>query len=485
SPWSSPIVMIAKRNGTWRFCNDFRQLNNVSKFDAYPMPRVDELIEKLGKEEYLTTLDLTKGYWQIPLTPDSREKTAFATPWGLFQYKVMPFGLHGAPATFQRLMDKILRPHVEYASAYIDDIVIHSESWKDHVQKVEAVLNSLREAGLTANPEKCFVGLKEAKYLGYVVGGGRIKPQLNKIDAIKNWPTPQTKKQVRAFLGLAGYYRRFVPEFSTITAPLSDLTKKAAPVKVKWSEAAETAFQTVIEILCNEPVLAVADFTKMFIVQTDASDVGLGAVLSQMKEGVEHPLMYLSRKLLPRERGYAVVEKECLAVKWAIESLKYYLLGRKFLLVTDHSPLKWMKENKERNARVTRWFLALQPYKFDIEHRRGSQNANADGLSRVHCWGDQVAQTSRLELRKGMCEGERVLRGLETLGTEQSGTTLPNSGEHTPGLTGNSGSFKKLPESVSEERENRCVLEQRDGSIRVIDESGQLHLGRVCRIQQW
>lgn len=479
SPWSSPIVMVAKPNGTWRFCNDFRQLNNVSKFDAYPMPRVDELIERLGKAEYLTTLDLTKGYWQIPLTPEAREKTAFATPWGLFQYKVMPFGLHGAPATFQRLMDQILRPHSEYASAYIDDIVIFSESWADHLEKVEAVIGSLRAAGLTANPEKCFVGLREARYLGYVVGRGVIKPQVSKIEAIKTWPTPQTKKQVRAFLGLAGYYRRFVPDFSAIAAPLTDLTKKSGPNKVQWNTETEAAFQEIVKILCKEPVLAVPDFSKQFILQTDASDIGLGAVLSQMKEGVEHPLLYLSRKMLPRERRYAVVEKECLAVKWAIESLKYYLLGRKFILVTDHAPLKWMKENKERNARVTRWFLALQPYKFEIEHRSGSQNANADGLSRVHCWGKKIAPTGRLELGRRMCDGSEVFKGLNAY-VEGPETTIPNDHQETRQcMTGKGGDFKRL-------------LGRRDGGnsnitdeIKIADENGTLHSARLCYITEW
>lgn len=178
--------MVVKPNGTWRFCNDFRQLNNVSKIDVYPMPRVDELIEQLGTAMYVTTLDLTKGYWQIPLTEESKEKTAFATPTGLYQYKVMPFSLYGDPLTFQHLMDKLLRPHAEYASAYIDDIVIFSKDWEDHLRKVVAVLQSLKEASLTANPEKCFVGLNEAKYLGYVVGGGKIRPQISKIEAIKD-----------------------------------------------------------------------------------------------------------------------------------------------------------------------------------------------------------------------------------------------------------------------------------------------------------
>lgn len=191
--------MIPKPDGSLRFCNDFRKLNEVSKFDAYPMPRVDELIERLGHARYFSTLDLTKGYWQVPLTDRAKEKTAFATPDGLFQYVCLPFGLHGAPATFQRLMDIILKPHRQYASAYLDDIIIFSYDWESHLAKVQAVLNSLRKAGLTANPKKCSLGLEEARYLGYIIGRGVIKPQVNKIEAIQGWPRPSTTKQVRAF----------------------------------------------------------------------------------------------------------------------------------------------------------------------------------------------------------------------------------------------------------------------------------------------
>ncbi|CAJ0968166.1 unnamed protein product [Ranitomeya imitator] len=328
SAWSSPIVLIPKPDGSIRFCNDFRKLNAVSKFDAYPMPRVDELIDRLGKARYITTLDLTKGYWQIPLAEAAREKTAFATPEGLFQYVYMPFGLHGAPATFQRLMDRVLRPHRQYASAYLDDIVIYSMDWETHLQKVQA----------------------EARYLGYVIGRGVIKPQIDKIQAIQGWPQPVNKKQVQAFLGIAGYYRRFIPNFAAMATPLTDLTKGKGSVMVKWTSAAEEAFHSLKQALCSQPVLVTPDFSSEFVVQTDASDTGVGAVLSQVRDGVEHPVLYLSRKLNVHEQRYAVVEKECLAIKWALDSLKYYLAGRKFRLVTDHAPLKWMHLHKDRNS---------------------------------------------------------------------------------------------------------------------------------------
>uniref|UniRef100_A0A8C4RKU8 ribonuclease H n=1 Tax=Erpetoichthys calabaricus TaxID=27687 RepID=A0A8C4RKU8_ERPCA len=291
SPWSSPIVLVSKPDGSWRFCNNFRRLNQVSKFDAYPMPRVDDLLGRLGNAQFLTTLDLTKGYWQIPLTSSAREKTAFSTPSGHWQYKVVPFGLHGAPATFQRLVDTLLRPHNSYSAAYLDDIIIYSDTWKDHVQQVLAILHTLIQAGLRINPKKCFFGLQEAKYLGYLVGGGTVRPQCSKIDAIVRWPRPISKRQVQAFLGLASYYRRFVPRFSERASPLTDLTKKRAPLKVVWSDVAEAAFCDLKLALTSAPVLKSPNFNFPFILQTDALDTGLGAVLSQCIDGAEHPVM--------------------------------------------------------------------------------------------------------------------------------------------------------------------------------------------------
>ncbi|KAL0185140.1 hypothetical protein M9458_020837, partial [Cirrhinus mrigala] len=363
SPWSSPIVLVPKPDGTLRFCNDYRRLNEVSDFDSYPMPRVDELLERLGRARYITTLDLTKGYWQVPLSEEAKPKTAFSTPSGHWQYRTLPFGLHGAPATFQRLMDIILRPHQTYAAAYLDDLVIHSEAWEDHLERLRRVLSELRRAGLTANPRKCHLALHEARYLGFTVGRGLIKPQENKVKAILEAPKPSTKTQVRAFLGLAGYYRCFIPSFSSIAAPLTDLTRKGQPDRIRWTEEAEHAFRIIRGALTTEPVLRAPDFSCPFLLHTDASDTGLGAVLSQVQEGEEHPVVYISRKLSKAERNYAAVEKEVLAIK-------YYLLGRRFTLFTDHAPLQWMARAKDTNARVTRWFLSLQDFHFDQHQRR-------------------------------------------------------------------------------------------------------------------
>ncbi len=262
-------------------------------------------------------------------------------------------GNTGSFPSFQRLMDIVLRPHQQYAAAYLDDVVVHSERWEDHLDRLRRVLMELRRAGLAANPRKCHLALFEAKYLGFRVGRGLIKPQEKKVEAIRAAPRPSTKTQVRAFLRLAGYYRCFIPKFSSLAAPLTDLTRKGQPECVIWSPETE-----------EERVLRAPDFSCPFLLQTDASDAGLEAVLSQGKQGEEHPVLFISRKLTKAERNYATVEKEALAVKWAVLELRYYLLGRKFTLLTDHAPLQWMARAKDTNARVTRWFLALQDFYF-------------------------------------------------------------------------------------------------------------------------
>ncbi|XP_067248999.1 NACHT, LRR and PYD domains-containing protein 3-like isoform X2 [Chanodichthys erythropterus] len=357
SNWASPIVLVPKTDGSVRFCVDYRKVNAVSKFDAYPMPRVDELLDRLGTARFYSTLDLTKGYWQIPLSPLSKEKTAFTTPFGLHQFVTLPFGLFGAPATFQRLMDKVLRPHAAYAAAYLDDIIIFSNDWQRHMQHLRAVLRSLRGAGLTANPKKCAIGRVEVRYLGFHLGYGQVRPQIDKTAAVATCPRPKTKKEVRQFLGLAGYYRRFVPNYSDLTSPLTDLTKKDAPDTVQWTELCQQAFTQVKAALCGGPLLHSPDFSLPFLLQTDASDRGLGAVLSQEIEGEERPVLYISRKLSKREAKYSTVEKECLAIRWAVLTLRYYLLGREFTLCSDHAPLQWLHRMKDTNARITHLML--------------------------------------------------------------------------------------------------------------------------------
>ena len=236
--------------------------------------------------------------------------------------------------------------------------------------------------GLTAKPAKCQIGMQQCIYLGYMVGNGEIRPENGKIEAVVKFPRPTTKKDVRAFLGLSGYYRKFIPNYASTALPLTDLTKKSLPDKVTWTAACDTAFSELKRRLTCSPVLKSPDLSKPFVLQTDASDRGVGAVLSQRTTDGDHPIAYFSRKLIPREERYSTVEKECLAIKLGVHAFRVYLLGRPFVVQTDHRSLEWLHRLKENNARLTRWSLSLQPYDFTVEHRAGTSNGNADGLSR-------------------------------------------------------------------------------------------------------
>ena len=381
SDWAAPIVIVKKKDGTIRLCVDYRRMNAFSRVDSYPMPRIDELIEILGRAVYITTLDLTKGYWQVPVAKRDQPKTAFTTQFGLFQFRKMPFGLQGAPATFQRMMDRVLEGLREYTSAYLDDLIVFSGTWRDHLRHLEAVFTRLGEAGLTA---KCQFAMAQCVYLGHMVGGGKVQVEESKVEAIRRMVTPRTKKEIRTFLGLTGYYRRFIPDYATIAAALSDLTRNDKPTQLEWNAGCEEAFQRLKNALCSQPTLQMPDFRRGLIVQTDASDRGVGAVLSQMAEdGSDQPAGYFSRKLLTREEKYSTIEKECLAIKLAVQAFRVYLLGRPFIIQTDHRALEWLDRVKENNGRLTRWSLFLQPYQFTVHYRPGKRNANADTLSRL------------------------------------------------------------------------------------------------------
>ena len=382
SAWAAPVLLLDKPDGTIRFCLDFRRLNHVTKSDAYPMPRLDNLIEKIGSCKYISSLDLTKGYYQIPMHPKDREKTAFRSPIGLYEFTVMAFGLKNAPATFQRLMDKVLNGLYDFTIAYLDDIAIFSKTWEEHKGHLKIVLHRIQEAGLTIKAAKCHIGGSSIKYLGHMIGDGQIKPLSAKVEAIATWPKPTTKKKVRAFLGLVGYYRKFIPKFSEIAAPLSSLTGKKITDPITWTAACQTAFDKLKNALISQPILATPDFGKPFTVYTDASNDGLGAVLCQPgAEDELHPVVYLSKKLLPREKHLSTIEKECLAIIWALQRLKPYLWGRTFELCTDHSPLIWLRSMKT-NSKLMRWALILQDFDFTIKSVKGTLNIVADALSR-------------------------------------------------------------------------------------------------------
>ena len=384
SPFCSPILLVKKKDGKVRFCQDLRQLNKRVIFDAEPMPDVEQLFAKLGKAKYLSKIDLTKGYWQIPMKEEDKAKTAFSTPQGHFQWTVMPFGLKTAGAIFSRMMRDLLRPlDMPEVENFMDDILIATETQERHVECVRGVFSRLREVSLAAKPSKCFLGFKDLDYLGYRVGQGVIKPDEEKMEKIRHAPQPATKKQIRSFLGLVGFYRRFVPNFSEIAVPLTEATKDRAPVKVAWTDDCDRAFNTLKEKLCEQPVCALPDFSRTFILRTDASDTGLGAILIQDQGFGDQTIGCASRKLNDAEKNYSTIEKELLAVVWGIQKFSPYLYGREFVLQSDHLPLQHLDQMKNANSRLMRWAMQLQPYAFVFKSIPGKENVGADFLSRL------------------------------------------------------------------------------------------------------
>ena len=382
SPYASPVVMVRKSDGTYRFCCDFRKLNSITVFDAEPIGNPEEIFSKMAQSKYFTKIDLSKGYWQIKMKKSSQPLTAFITSEGLFSFKRMPFGLINSGATFCRMM-RVLLKGLENTDNFVDDIIVHTQSWQLHISCLRQLFQRLREARLTARPSKCVLCVETVGFLGHVLGAGTIKPNPEKVKDIRKCQRPTNKKQVRSFLGLVGYYRKFVPNFSAISAPLSDLTKKGQPSKVRWGPEQENAFASLINQLSQSPILCLPDFEKEFILQTDASDIGIGAVLLQEYGEYRFPVYFASKKLLDREKHYSVIEKECLAIVWSIQKFQSYLYGREFSLETDYQPLIYLNKAKVTNARLMRWALALQPFKMRLESIKGCKNFTADFLSRM------------------------------------------------------------------------------------------------------
>ena len=411
SPWASPIVLVKKKDGSTRFCVDYRKVNGVTRKDAYPLPRVDDTLDTLAGAKWFTTLDLVSGYWQVEVHKDDQEKTAFCTSDGLFEFKVMPFGLCNAPATFQRLMDMILAG-LQWTTClvYLDDVIVLGRTFIEHLDHLEAVFSRLHEANLKLQPFKCNLCRAKVNFLGHIVSSEGISSDTSKVEKVANWPIPTCQRDVQCFLGLANYYRRFVKDYANIARPLHRLTEKNAIFK--WTEECQQSFDNLRERLISAPILAFPDCSKPFILDTDASNTGIGAVLSQKQEdGTERVIAYASRVLSKAERRYCVTRRELLAVVFFIDHFRHYLIGRSFTLRTDHGSLTWLWKFKNPEGQLARWLEKLQEYDFTIQHRQGRKHCNADAMSRIPC--DQCGRDSHQETPS--VTKEPVLLGTVTL----------------------------------------------------------------------
>lgn len=387
SPWNAPLLVVSKKGGEdkkpqWRIVVDFRRINEVTIGDAFPIPNITEILDHLGRSTYFTTLDLASGYHQIAVNEKDRAKTAFSTSFGHFEFNRMLFGLKGAPATFQRLMNYVfsgMQGHKCFV--YLDDIVVYGDNLKEHMERLEEVFQRLKNYNLKLKPSKCNFLCKEITYLGHIISDKGINPDPTKTEVVRSCPRPHNVKTIQQFLGLANYYRRFIKDFSKISQPINNLLKKNT--KFNWTNECEEAFMTLKNCLIQPPILQYPDFEKEFILTTDASEFALGAVLSQGEIGTDRPICFGSRTLNKAERNYAPIERELLAIVWATHTYKPYLWGRRFTVVTDHKPLLWMLSLKDPTSRLIRWQVRLSEFNFSVVYKPGKYNSNADALSRI------------------------------------------------------------------------------------------------------
>uniref|UniRef100_A0A8C5LZN7 ribonuclease H n=1 Tax=Leptobrachium leishanense TaxID=445787 RepID=A0A8C5LZN7_9ANUR len=406
SPYASPIVLVRKKNGSVRLCIDYRTLNRRTIPDQYATPRIEDALQCLSGAKWFSVLDLRSGYHQIPMHPEDKEKTAFICPLGFFEFNRMPQGLTGAPATFQRLMEKTVGDmNLIEVLVYLDDIIVFGKTLEEHEQRLEKVLKRLHEEGLKLSLQKCQFCLPSVTYLGHVVSAEGVSTDPRKLEAVASWPRPRNVTELRSFLGFCSYYRRFVGGFAKIAQPLNKLLQKettkegckvsdknpSAPgprkaresIQGEWTSQCEGAFVKLKESLTRAPVLAYADPHKPYELHVDASREGLGGVLYQEYGGLLRPVAYVSRSLTPSEKNYPTHKLEFLALKWAVvDKLKDYLYGAEFVIKTDNNPLTYILTTAKLDATGHRWLAALSGFQFSLKYRPGVNNRDADALSR-------------------------------------------------------------------------------------------------------
>ena len=383
SEWASPIILVPKKDGSIRFCVDFRKVNAITRKDAHPLPLIQDIFDSLSGAKVFSTLDLKSGYWQIPVHEDDIKKTAFITHTGLYEFVRMPFGLANAPAEFQRTMQAVLGDMLgKFVMVYLDDIVIFSQSVEEHEEHLSQVFDALEGNGLKLKASKCTFSASSVELLGYVVSADGIKCNPGKTEAIANLPTPRNVKDVRSFLGMAGYYKQCVPQFAKVASPLVKLTRKY--VRFSWGEEQQEAFDTLKKLLISSRVMAHPNTQKPYKLYTDACEYAVGAILVQEDdEGIECPIQYLSKQLAGAQLRWATIEKEAYAVVYALTKLRPYLYGAEFTIYTDHKPLKALFLSEVKNTKIQRWAVLIAEYGAPIEYRKGAHNIRADMLSRI------------------------------------------------------------------------------------------------------
>ena len=382
SEWSSPVILVKKKDGGHRMCVDYRKLNKVLRKDEWPLPRIQDILDTLGGSKYYSVLDLKSGFFQIKMAQDAKKFTAFICKRGLFEYGYMPFGLLSNPAAFCRAM-RLAFGDMDGKELvfYIDDIICFAPTVNGHNKVLGKFLDRCMKAHLKLNFKKCEILKRKVTFLGHVISAEGIEPNPAKIEVVKNHPMPKTKKQLQSFLGLVNYYRRFIRDVANISAPLNSLLRKN--VRFRWTPECERAFRKLIELLVTEPILSFPDFDKEFQLQVDASNTSLGYVLSQEKDGEETAIAFGGRTLNKHEINYSVYEKEGLAVISGIKHFHHYLYGRHFTIWTDNTAVTWLYSQKEPKGKLARWIMSLLEYDFTVKYRKGSLNGNADGISRI------------------------------------------------------------------------------------------------------
>ena len=412
SPYSSPIILIKKKDGTLRLVVDYRRLNKVVKTTSFPLPLIADTIDRLGNARYFSTLDLNSGFFQLKLAEEHADRTAFATPYGLYQFNRLPMGICNAPANFQRVLSAVLAGlQHSICLIYLDDVICYSETFGDHIHRLREIFFRLHLHNLKLKPRKCQFAKHEVKYLGHIVSADGLHPDPENVAKVRDCPVPRTTKDIKSVIGLASYYRKFIQGFAKIAAPLHALMKKNA--RFRWTEEHQTAFETLKQALTQPPLLAYPDFKKTFILATDASEEAIGAVLSQSHEGHEKPIAYASRALNKAERNYSTTEKELLAIVYALRFFRSYIYGRKFVIITDHKPLQHLMSHKDASSRMMRWATAIQEYDMEVKYKPGSQHRNADALSRLPQT-TTVAAITRSKQPEELTTDQKALREEQT-----------------------------------------------------------------------